>query len=155
MTLEDDIRALSAATLFEHLDQDQLRLLAFGAERVQLTAGQTLYVQNDPAECGYVIVRGEIDLTRRIRGKDVTLDTAAAGEVLGQFALITETERMTGAVARTDAELFRVSRSIFKRMLGEYPDTALAIHDIMRDELSAFLRRITELERSFRKSVDL
>ncbi len=155
MTLEDDIRALSAVTLFGELSMEQLRLLAFGAERVQLAAGQTLYVQNDPAECGYVIVTGEIALNRRVGGQDMELDVARPGDVLGQAALITETTRMTAAVAKAPSEALRISRSIFRRMLTEYPDTAHAIHQRMSADLTQLLRDILALERQFGKTADL
>ena len=155
MTLEDDIRALSAVPLFRELSMEQLRLLAFGAERVQLASGQTLYVQNDPAECGYVIVSGQIGLNRRVGGRDIELDIARPGDILGQAALITETTRLTAAVAKAPSEVFRINRSIFRRMLAEYPETAYDLQQRMAADLSQLLRDILALEREFGKAADL
>ncbi|TIN67663.1 MAG: cyclic nucleotide-binding protein, partial [Mesorhizobium sp.] len=42
MALDDDIRVLSAVRLFEGFTQEQLRLLAFGAENTRLIANHKL-----------------------------------------------------------------------------------------------------------------
>ena len=56
MALDDHIRILSGVRLFEGLTQDQLRLLAFGAERMQLPAGRKLFREDDDADSAYVVL---------------------------------------------------------------------------------------------------
>lgn len=155
MTLDDDIRALSAAGLFEQLSAEQLRLLAFGAERLQFRAGRTLYRQGDRADCGFVIVSGAVTLSRQSDGGGKPVQTAGPGSVLGQLALITETEWMTDAQADTETEVLRISRTLFRRMLAEYPETAMAIHGQLSDELQQLLKDIERAERRFRQAPKL
>ncbi|MBO6638404.1 MAG: cyclic nucleotide-binding domain-containing protein [Roseitalea sp.] len=155
MTLNDDIRALSAAGLFEQLSAEQLRLLAFGAERLQFRAGRTLYRQGDKADCGFVVVNGTVTLTRQSADGGKPVQTAGPGSVLGQLALITETEWMTGAQAETEAEVLRISRALFRRMLVEYPETAMAIHRQLSDDLQDLLKDIERAERRFRQAPEL
>ena len=54
MALDDDIRVLSAVRLFEGFTQEQLRLLAFGAETTVLPAERKLYREHDEADSAYV-----------------------------------------------------------------------------------------------------
>lgn len=155
MTLDDDIRALAAAGLFEQLSAEQLRLLAFGAERLQFRAGRTLYRQGDRADCGFVVVSGAVTLSRPSSDGGKPVQTAGPGSVLGQLALITETEWMTDAQADTETEVLRISRALFRRMLAEYPETAMAIHRQLSDDLQQLLNDIERAERRFRQAPEL
>ncbi len=44
------------------------------------------------------------------------------------MALIAQTTRLTGAVADVETEVIRISRSIFRRILEEYPEAAASLH---------------------------
>ena len=149
MSLEDDIRILSGVTLFEDLSSEQLRLLAFGAERIRLAKGRELYREGQSAECGFIIISGAVDLFRETpRGRHV-VKKVVPPMVLGELALITETARLTGAVAAKDSEVMRINRSLFRRMLEEYPQTAFYLHERLTDQLHDLLQRIGELDGRF------
>jgi CRP-like cAMP-binding protein len=149
LSLEDDIRIISGVTLFEDLTAEQLRLLAFGAERVSVAKGRDLYREGQRAECGFVIASGEIDLFRDTeRGRHV-VKRLGPGMILGELALITETKRLTGAVAAEDTQVIRINRSLFRRMLEEYPETAVSLHARLAERLRAMLREIGGLEGRF------
>lgn len=156
MALNEDIDVLSAAGLFEQLSSEQLRLLAFGAERLRFNVGRKLYRQGDRADCGYVIAVGTVALTRQSGGADpVVIKSVEPGTVLGELALITETHWITGAQAQTDVEVLRINRSLFRRMLSEYPDTASAIRDQLKADLKAFVDDIARIEQKLRSVEDL
>ena len=155
MALDQDIRVLSAAEIFDQLTAEQLRLLAFGAERLQFRAGRHIYRQGERADCGFVIAAGSVALSRPVNGDDAVVQVAGPGKVLGQLALITETERMTNAVAEADCEVLRINRSLFRRMLAEYPETAAAIHQQLSVQLQSFLDEIARLESRFKVPRDL
>ena len=67
MALDDDVRILSAVSLFEGFTVEQLRLLAFGADRILLPARRRLFREEDEADTAYVVVNGEIMLTDGLR----------------------------------------------------------------------------------------
>ena len=149
MSLEDDIRVIASVSLFDELCTEQLRLLAFGAERIKLAKGRELYREGQNAECGYVVVAGEIDLFRdTLRGRQV-IKRVGPGTLLGELALITETMRLTGAFAPEEATVIRINRSLFRRMLEEYPETAAALHEHLTDQLHDFLDEIGTLDGRF------
>ena len=67
------------------------------------------------------------------------------GSMLGEMALIADARRLTSAAAEGDAEVLRLSRSMFRRILEEYPETAQALHAQITEDLQAMIRRIEEL----------
>ena len=102
MALDDDIRLIGSVGFFEGLTTEQLRLLAFGAESMRLSAGRELYREGATADGAFIIAAGEMDLTTLKGNRLVTLKTLGPGAILSDVALIAPTRRATGAMARTD-----------------------------------------------------
>jgi CRP-like cAMP-binding protein len=149
MALDDEIRILSGVRLFEGFSQEQLRLLAFGAETMHLSADRRLYREDDEADSAYVVVKGSISLFREHGGERIPVGTAEAGAMLGELALIADTRRLTGAAAATDTEILRLNRKIFRRILEEYPDLAMTLRQRIVDDLQALIRRIESVAARF------
>ncbi|MCV0394446.1 MAG: cyclic nucleotide-binding domain-containing protein [Rhizobiaceae bacterium] len=151
MALDDDIRVLSRVELFADMTQEQLRLLAFGAENMRLSAGRDLYREGHFADSAFLVVSGAVDLYREQDGARVTLRRVPEGSILGEFALISETRRVTGAMAATDCDLIRLNRKLFRRILEEYPETAAALHRRISARFQAMVAEIEKLEAAFSK----
>lgn len=149
MALDDDIRILSAVDLFSELTAEQLRLLAFGAESMRFSEGREIYRPGAPADSAFVVARGTVDLYQDGEEGRVVLASYGAGAILGELALITATQRLTGAVAASDVEVVRISRTLFRRILEEYPDLAARLHAHISRDLEALLRRIEKLAPRF------
>jgi CRP-like cAMP-binding protein len=149
MALDDDIRILSAVRLFEGFTQEQLRLLAFGAETTWLQADHKLYREDDEADCAYIVVSGRIVLYREQNGARVPIGTAGPGTMLSELALIADTNRLTSASAEIDSEVLRLSRKMFRRILEEYPDVAVHLHQRISEDFQALIRRIEKLAPRF------
>ncbi|WP_322989656.1 cyclic nucleotide-binding domain-containing protein [Hoeflea sp.] len=139
MALNDDIALLSTVALFHEIGEDKLRLIAFGAERRKLQPGQMLFRQNTPADCAFVVASGRFELTRAGRnGHSQTIGTAERGTLLGELAMVTSVDRSMTAIALDDAEVIRINRPLFRRMLEEYPEIA----DIVRERIAVNLAEI-------------
>jgi CRP-like cAMP-binding protein len=139
MALEDDIATLSRAPLFGLLSRDALRLVAFASENRTLRAGEVLFRRGDRSDGGYVVSRGEIVLDALENGA-ASAFVATSGDLIGQVALFTRIERPATATARETSTVIRVSPSLMRRVLEEFPGTAEA----MRDAMAADLDRLTE-----------
>ena len=145
MTLDEDMRILSGVELFRGFSREQLRLMAFGAETITLAAGRKLYAEGAPADCAFVVVQGEIALYREVGGTQHIISVERRGAILGQFALIADGERLTGAVARTDAQVIRLGRTMFLKILEEYPELAELLHRCIAADLEAMLDRMSRV----------
>jgi CRP-like cAMP-binding protein len=149
MALDDDIRILSDVRLFQGFTQEQLRLLAFGAETTLLQAERKLYREDDEADSAYIVVSGSIVLYREQDGAGVPVAMAGPGTILSELALIADTRRLTSASAATDSEVIRLSRKMFRRILEEYPEIAEQLYERISDEFQAMIRRLEELAPRF------
>lgn len=149
MALDDDIRILSDVGLFEGFTQEQLRLLAFGAETTLLGADKKLYREDDEADSAYVVVAGRIVLYREGEGERLVIGHVGPGAIMGELALIADTRRLTSASAEIDSEVLRLNRRMFRRILEEYPDLAVQLHRRISAELQAFLQKIESLAPRF------
>ncbi|MBB3395734.1 MULTISPECIES: cyclic nucleotide-binding domain-containing protein [unclassified Rhizobium] len=137
MALNDDIRLLSQLPLFHGMSEDQLRLIAFGADRRVISAGQMLFREGSPAESAYVILSGGVELSRIGRdGQPEIQSTVGPGTLLSELALITLVERKFTAVATEDTSIIRITRSLFHRLIEEYPDAARLIESRIRDNIA-------------------
>lgn len=140
MSLSDDIELLSALPLFSGLDKDQLRLIAFGAEHRQVAAGQALFREKSPAECAYVVSRGDVELYVIGRdGKPHLEARVGPGIMLSELALITMVERKYTAVAVEDVDVIRITRALFHRLLEEYPQMARQVEARIKQSLAALI----------------
>ena len=147
MSLESDIAVLRGVPLFAELSADQLRLLAFGAEHRRLRKGETLFRVAARSDAGFVVAAGEVELFREDRGgARRSVGVFGPGSLLGEFALLTETRRPATAVTLADADLIRISRPLFRRMLEEYPEIAFALHGKIADDLARMTANILALE---------
>lgn len=149
MALDDDIRILSGVGLFSELTDEQLRLLAFGAEQVRFPAGREIFREGAAADCAYVVVSGRVVLYRDAGGEAVALSRLGDGAILGELALIAPTKRLTYAATETDVLAIRLSRTLFHRILEEYPEVAARLHARMMHDLQEFLQRIESVAPRF------
>ncbi|MEA2758277.1 MAG: hypothetical protein QOH65_890 [Methylobacteriaceae bacterium] len=144
MALEDDIRKLSRISLFRALETDALRLIAFGAETRILRAGDILFRSGDKSDGGFIVLSGAIALDEKNDGSPPA-HIVRPDSLVGEVALLVETERRATAMAREPTTVLKISRELFHRVLREYPDSAKRLKAAMADDLRAFVR---ELEKS-------
>ena len=145
MALDDDIRLLSGVALFESLAEEHLRLLAFGAEKMTLRSGETLYLEGEPALCAYVVMSGRIEIYRERDDGHIKLTEAGPGAVLGELAVIAPTRRLFNAMASGESRVMAIDRKNFRRILEEYPELPGQIHRRLALEFQSMVERLDRL----------
>ena len=146
MALDDDIAVLSGAPLFNLLERDALRLVAFASENRTLRAGDMLFRKGDKSDGGYVVSRGAVALDARDDGSPAAF-IAGPGSVIGQAALFARIERPATAIAREPTTVIRVSPSLMRRVLEEFPNAAAAMHQAMAEELTRLTDGLEQVRR--------
>jgi CRP-like cAMP-binding protein len=136
MALDDDIRRLAAFDLFRALEQDALRLLAFSVETRLLRAGDVIFREGDTSDGAYLLVTGAVDVTSAALSAPVRMKPVV---LLGEVALVTETVRPNTVIACEPTTVLRITRTLFHRVLQEYPRSTARL----RDTLAARLRATT------------
>src|SRR5689334_18533301 len=140
MSLEQTIVALSEHPVFAALDRDALRILAFSSDRLELAPGTRLFQQGAPADSGFVLVRGTLELETTRDGVVESIGSVPEGALIGELALLCQTSRPASAVARSPIEVLKIPRSVFRRLLEEYPRGA----EELRRRLSERLLGLTK-----------
>src|SRR4051794_13135796 len=136
MALDDDIAVLSSAPLFGLMEHDALRLLAFAGEGQSLRSGEVLFRRGDRSDGGYIVMRGAIVLEGPENGGSEPF-IAGPSCVIGRSALFLRAPRPATATAREPSHVLRVSPTLMRRVLEEFPPGAVAIRRALADELSA------------------
>ncbi len=124
MSIEDDIRLLAQVPTFRVLGGEALRMLAIGAELRTVAAGDVLFQAGEAADAGYVVRSGSF---RIASGQHETM--AGPGALIGELALVVGTPRPAAAVALDQAEVLRIARSLFQRVLESDPEAARRLRD--------------------------
>lgn len=117
------------------------------AER--FAAGSTLFAEDQKASSGglfsrgsatrmYFLAEGQVALSAGGR----TLDTVAAGEVLGEMAVITEQPRSATAVAKSDCAVYSMSAEELKGALTRMPEFAVMLMSVIFDRLRFVTARL-------------
>jgi CRP-like cAMP-binding protein len=134
MALEDDIAILARAPLFNLMDHEALRLIAFAGEHRILRKSDVLFQKGDRADGGFVVTKGSL----AVEGKDGAEPfVAEAGALVGQMALFSRGGvRPATATAREPSAVLRISPTLMRRVLQEFPSAAQAMHGALAIELS-------------------
>lgn len=132
---------LSGHPLFGALDRAaQERLAAFARER-PMQAGEVLFRRGDTQSFMLAVIAGEVRVTiPSAEGRERSIATFHAGDLLGEIALLDGRPRTADAVARTDGRLLVFERRDLLPVLRAAPEMALALIAM----LCARLRRTSD-----------
>ena len=138
MALDDDIVFLGRIPTFRVLGREAMRILAISAQTVELFGGEQLFEEGEPADGGYVVVRGAVEL-KSVGEASAGSVVARNGALIGETSMIVNTMRPATAVALEPTALLRIPRSVFLRTLEGEPGAAVALRDMMQGRLKATL----------------
>src|SRR3954463_11097386 len=144
MALTDDITLLAGTPLLGLLEREPLRLLAFAAEIRTLNAGDVLFRKGDRSDGSYVVTDGAIVLDP---GDGSPPFVAERGALVGRTSLLVRMARPATAAARERATVMRISPTLMRRVLEEFPSAARTLPEAFSDEvapLAAGLERVRE-----------
>lgn len=145
MSLAPDIRFLQAQPLFSGLDPVRLEVLAFTAERQQYAPGASVFTKGHQADAAYLITSGEAVLLDHDASGQARARRVDAGDLLGENALFKPEIWQASLRAVTPVETLRISRDMFHRLLGEFPEMAGQIVATLADRLEDIGQALAEL----------
>ncbi len=147
MSLKRDIAILRTVPLFEAMDDDALRLIAFSAESRVYRAGDLLFRRGEMSDGGYVVMNGAVALDANDDGSPAPL-VATSGMLIGELALIVDTQRPATAIVREPCTVLRISRHVFRRVLEEFPELAARVHAHVEHKLAAMSAELADIRRN-------
>jgi signal transduction histidine kinase len=126
---------LRAVMLFEGLTDEELRRVAEeGSERL-VSAGEINGREGEPVEHLYVILEGDLRITKQVDGGEVVINTYTPGAFFAEVPLLAGTPFLASGRALTDCRLFLIPNATFRRMLTEYPSFSDKILQTMAERV--------------------
>ena len=111
------VDALARAPLFEGLSRKELEQLAKVTEDLEVDAGKVLCREGETGREFFVIIEGEVDVTKGGRH----LGTRGSGDFFGEIALIEHVPRTATVTAKTRVRFFVLTSQAFSSLLDHNP----------------------------------
>lgn len=121
------VERLRDTPLFGGLDDAQLVRLVEMGEIVDLEPGVALIREGDQADALYVVLSGELDVTKRAGRSEIPVARVGPGALQGEIAALEGGRRLASVIAIGHAEVLRIPVDAVRELLGAGPDVALAI----------------------------
>jgi CRP-like cAMP-binding protein len=90
-------------------------------------AGSIVFAEGDPGAELYVIQTGRVQLSRRVRGRDMHLLTLAAGEFFGEMAIVNNKPRSATATVLEEARMLALDARTFEAMVRGNSEIAIRL----------------------------
>lgn len=107
-------------------------------EQRTLAADELLYSEGQPADTAYLVLSGRVGLTRTVEDRVLHVGTIAAGALVGESEMLSQTRRADTAIALEPTALKVLKRSMFFDKLAEVDpairDYVTALSDSLRAE---------------------
>lgn len=113
-----------------------LELFSDWKNRETFAPRSVIFTEKDPADVMYVILSGEVELS--LHGEAV--GTVAAGDLIGEMAVIRSATRSATATALTEVTLARLDREAFRKLVDK--SSEFSFH-----AMAALARRLRDVDR--------
>ena len=118
---------------------EQLAEMAASATLQRYKAGDYVFQEGDDGDCLQLVRVGSLTISRNIGGKDIVLTYVAAGNYVGEMALMGESKRSASARAAIATETIRLDGAVFKRLISRIPALRLRLQKEFKERTSANL----------------
>src|SRR5215204_3587305 len=115
MLMLDELRQIP---LFADLSREDLEQLYQMAETVSIPAGQRVLQEGDPGDSLYVVLDGELEVTKRQGSQDVLLALYEPGQFFGEMALLEQAPRSASVRTLRESTLLMISQAAFQTLLS-------------------------------------
>ncbi len=116
---------LPEGSLFAACRADELTDLLALSSRHDMKKGQTLLLQGDPGDQLLILLSGNAKVTMVAQnGREITLDYADPGTVLGEIAMLNGGGRSASVIALSAGSYLRLTRAAFEAFIERQPGVA-------------------------------
>ncbi|MGH8431493.1 MAG: Crp/Fnr family transcriptional regulator [Solimonas sp.] len=139
MSVRMNAESLRQIPLFAECDGSHLQVMAFASERVQFAQGADIFLAGGTGSAAYLLLSGEAEVWRRQGEERVEVAVAGPGAFLGELAMIAGVAYSVNVTARSPVTATRISRDIFMRVVGEFPDFGTRVMSALSKKLTGSL----------------
>ena len=118
---------------------EQLAEMAASATLQRYKAGDYVFQEGEDGDCLQLVRVGSLTISRNIGGKEIVLTYVAAGNYVGEMALMGESKRSASARAAIATETIRLDGPVFKRLISRIPALRLRLQKEFKERTAANL----------------
>jgi len=127
LPVDEIVSRLRETPLFADVDETPLRELVARGEIVDLEPGEVLIRQGDVADALYVVLDGELEVTRQSGESRLPVAVVGPGSLQGEIAALEGGTRVATVAATRTAEVLRIPVDAMRELLAAGPDVALSV----------------------------
>jgi CRP-like cAMP-binding protein len=134
--------ALKAMDLCRTLSAAELDAIAAIVATRDVGAGKDLFREGDPGDGLFLVISGEIDVTKRAPGGEHLLARLGPGGVLGEMSLVTADARSATGRALADSRVLHMPAAGFRALLAT---ESVAAHKVLAAVAEVLARRLASM----------
>ena len=142
-TLEE----LRRSPLFDGLTDEQLRRVIEEGSEVRVSRGELYAREGEPIEHLYVVLDGELRITKLVDGREMVINNYTPGVFFGEVPLLAGTPFLASGRALEDSRLFAIPEKVFRRMLTDHPTFGDTVLETMAQRVQILQSIAQERER--------
>jgi CRP-like cAMP-binding protein/Fe-S-cluster-containing hydrogenase component 2 len=143
---ETSLRRAVRTQIAPFVSEQDLDVMVRGAVIKTFPAGQTLFKEGDPADGLHLIRRGSVTVSHLIGGKEIVLSYVAAGNYVGEMALLSDAPRSATVRAAVNCETILLSAETFNEVLNRNASLRGGIEARALERLSKNVKREVEAD---------
>ena len=125
--LDQKVSLLDEVSLFQGLDNADLRMIAGRVFEASFEEGQTVFREGEVGDRLYILLDGTMHVFVERDGNVITYDRLTGGECFGEMALLDDSPRSATVEAETASSCITLSKPDFLSLLYVQPSIALSI----------------------------
>jgi len=134
---------LAASTLFQSFPPEERRKLFEEVTLEEFPAGNLVIEEGTPGDCLYIIKSGEVEVfTLDAMREKLVLAKLQEGDYFGEISLISGRPRTASVKVLRAAELVRLDKKNFDRIVAGHPETLKVLEDSLQTRLENKLRML-------------
>ncbi|MGE0238853.1 MAG: Crp/Fnr family transcriptional regulator [Parvibaculaceae bacterium] len=144
MSVRTNAESLRQIPLFADCDPAHLQVMAFASERVEFAQGSDIFRAGSTGAAAYLLLAGQAEVWKGQGDRRLEVAIAGPGAFLGELAMIAGAAYSVNVTATSPVTATRISRDIFMRVVGEFPDFGTKVMTILSRKLTG---SVTEFDR--------
>jgi signal transduction histidine kinase len=125
--VERPVELIRQVPIFSELSDAEAEELWRAGRRLAVVPGELIIEEGVPGEALFIVLSGELEVTKHGGDREITLATRGAGEVLGEMSLLERTPRTASVRATQPGELLAIGQAEFRQLLAKRPEAAATL----------------------------
>lgn len=149
MSVRTNAESLRHVPLFAECDPAHLQVMAFASEQARFAPGEDIFRVGGKGASAFLILSGEAEVWVGKAEARMPVATAGPGAFLGELAMIAGVPYSLNVTARSEVTATRISRDMFMRVVGEFPDFGTHVMTALSRKLAGSVSEFDRIRHLF------